>query len=458
LESDMRVEKIETYLHADKFRSPLKFGNVVMDSLTSMIARVAVVNRAGTRGQGWGAMPLAAKWAYPDPRVDEEEKLELMVQIGDLCSRIIEERWRDRYGHPLDMMLATKETILSRSRKLSEDAGLSEVPDLLILVSTSPIDAALHDAFGRVNHISSYNAYGPRYMERDLGTWLGPPFRGTYPSEFLSRPKKKIPIFHLVGALDKLRRDEVTGSEPRDGLPACLEDWIRRDGVYCFKVKLRGTDLDWDVERTRDVAEVASEVLREKGREEFYLSVDANEMNRSTRDTLAYLRSLKKESPMAFERLLYLEQPTSRDLAGRGEPMDEVSSVRPVLADEAVTDLKSLELALRLGWSGIALKTCKWHSSCLLYLAIAGKRRLPYSIQDLTCPGISLVHSAGFGARTSPLGFEYNARQYIPFAYSEVQKRHRSVFEVKDGAIGTQDLFEEGLGYDAEVVEKTFGG
>ena len=161
---------------------------------------------------------------------------------------------------------------------------------------------------------------------------------------------------------------------------------------------------------------------------------------------------------MAFERLLYLEQPTSRDLAGRGEPMDEVSSVRPVLADEAVTDLKSFELALQLGWSGIALKTCKWHSSCLLYLAMAGKRRLPYSIQDLTCPGISLVHSAGFAARTSPLGFEYNARQYMPFAYGEIQKRHRSVFEVKDGAIGTQDLFEEGLGYDAEVVEKTFGG
>jgi hypothetical protein len=82
-------------------------------------------------------------------------------------------------------------------------------------------------------------------------------------------------------------------------------------------------------------------------------------------------------------------------------------------------------------------------------VAKAEELGVPYSIQDLTCPGLSLVHSAGFAARTNPiLGVEYNARQYLPFAFKEVQERFPEIFNVKRGKIRTECLNRTiGLGF-----------
>jgi len=212
--------------------------------------------------------------------------------------------------------------------------------------------------------------------------------------------------------------------------------------------------IDWDVERTKAVAEVASETLKPIGRERFYLSVDSNEMNKNPDATLEYLRKLKKASLMAFDNLLYLEQPTERDLGRHMFSLKKVAEIKPVLADEGVTDLESFELALRLGWSGVALKACKWHTSSLLYVAKMEHYGIPYSIQDLTCPGLALVHSASLAARTNPIeGFEYNARQYLPFAYTEIQEKHRSLFHVKAGRIRTGSLQPIGLGFSMKGIK-----
>ena len=401
-------------------------------------------------------MPLMDKWAFPDPSVPHAKKLEAMKRIGEETCKMLEKDSRDTFAHPIDIMLGASEDILKLSEKVSKEVGL-EVPmsALGVLVSTSPIDAAVHDAFGRVNNICSYEGYGREYMEHDLGYYLGEEFRGRYISDYL-RPRysEEVPIFHLVGALDKLTRDEVDAGDPKDGLPVSLEEWIERDGVFCLKVKLSGVDIDWDVERTKAVAEVASETLNRIGQERFCLSVDSNEMNKNPDATLEYLRKLKKASPMAFDNLLYVEQPTERDLSRNMFSMKKVAEIKPALADEGVTDLESFELALKLGWSGVALKACKWHTASLLYVAKMEHYGIPYSIQDLTCPGLALVHSASLAARTNPVkGFEYNARQYLPFAYKEIRERHRSLFRVKDGKVRTESLQPVGLGFSTEGIK-----
>jgi L-alanine-DL-glutamate epimerase-like enolase superfamily enzyme len=164
-------------------------------------------------------------------------------------------------------------------------------------------------------------------------------------------------------------------------------------------------------------------------------------MHPSPDAVLEYLARVKKEAPEAFKRILYIEQPVSRDLAKYMFNMKPVSDVKPVLADEGVTDVKTFDLAMRLGWTGVALKVCKCHSSVLLLVAKAEELKIPYSVQDLTCPGLALVHSAGFAARINPIkGFEYNARQYLPFAFPEVQEKYPEIFKVKNGVIKTDCL------------------
>jgi L-alanine-DL-glutamate epimerase-like enolase superfamily enzyme len=456
MDSNIRIMGLEPFFRTDKLRCPLKFGGVVVEESTSMIVKASVENRRGEVAEGFGSMPLIDQWAFPEASVSHERKLEAMKLIGERACRLLEDRWSEKFAHPMDIMLGSRQEILRLGERVGKEAGLEvRMPVLGVLVATSPIDAAIHDAFGRVNGICSYEGYGPRFMEHDLGFYLGSEFRGKYISDYL-RPRyaEAIPVFHLVGALDKLRREEVDARDPRDGLPISLEEWIERDGVFCFKVKLSGTDIDWDVRRTKAVAEVAQEVLERRGVSTFYLSADANEMNPDPGATLEYLRRLREASPMAFDRLLYLEQPTERDLAKRRFSMKDVAGLKPVFADEGVTDIETLDLALNLGWSGVAVKVCKWHSSSLLYIAKMEHHGIPYSIQDLTCTGLALVHSAGLAARAKPLmGFEYNARQYLPFAFKEVQKRHESLFLVKDGFVRTDSLSPLGLGFSVEKLD-----
>jgi len=456
LDSDIRIIELDPHFRTDRLRVPLKFGGVVVTDSTSLIVKAVVENEKGDIAEGLGSMPLIDQWAYPDPSISHEKKLEAMKLIGEKTCNFLEKRSRNKLAHPIDIVLEAKEDILKVAKKADKEAGLeADTPVLGVLVATSPIDAALHDAFGRVNKICSYDGYGPRLMRYDLSFYLGDEFRGKYISDYL-RPEyaKELPVFHLVGALDKLTRDEVDASDPKDGLPVSLEEWFERDGVFCLKVKLSGTNIDWDVERTKAVAEIAQETHSRSGREEFYLSVDANEMNPNSDATLEYLRKLRTASPTAFSNLLYVEQPTERDLAHHMFSMKEVAKTKPVLADEGVTDLKTLDLALKLGWSGVAVKACKWHSSSLIYIAKMEHYGIPYSIQDLTCTGLALVHSASLAARSKPLkGFEYNARQYLPFAFNEVQEAHRSLFKVKDGFVQTDSLNPLGLGFSMESID-----
>jgi len=171
-------------------------------------------------------------------------------------------------------------------------------------------------------------------------------------------------------------------------------------------------------------------------------------MNPDPESVVEYLHKLRELSPPAYDALLYLEQPTERDLTAHRLDMSAVSALKPVVVDEGVTDVETLDLAIELGWSGVGLKTCKGHSSSLLYVAKAQEEGLVVTFQDLTNPGLSLVHEAGFAARIDTLrGFEYNSRQYLPEAAPEVKAQHPELFTVRDGQVSTKSIRGHGLGY-----------
>lgn len=426
-----------------RLRTPLKFGGGIVSEITSATATITVTAPDGQTAAGRGNILLSDLWAFPTPRIPHETK--------DLAMRAVSERFLRKAigtaGHPIEIYFALEDELRGLCAEITHELGLAEpFPLLAALVCASPVDAAVHDAFGRLNRVSSYRACSAEFMEFDLSKYLGADFEGTYPSDFLRTSlAARLPIFHLVGGVDKLSKAEVAESDPKDGLPVSLEEWIERDGVYCLKVKLRGNDLAWDVERTLAVYRVARATLSSKP---IHLTADSNEMCESPEYVIEYFRKLRERDAGCFDALLYYEQPTERDLAARRFDMRRVAQIKPVLADEGVTDLESLELARSLGWSGIALKTCKGHSSALLYLAKCARYGMPYSIQDLTNIGLGLIHSAGLAASSAPImGFEYNARQYLPFAEPSIQRKHASLFTVAAGTVSTETLAPLGLGY-----------
>jgi L-alanine-DL-glutamate epimerase-like enolase superfamily enzyme len=364
------------------------------------------------------------------------------------------------FAHPIDLFVETEDELKAAAGRISRRRTPGEaMPHLAALVAASPVDHAIHDAFGNAAAADSYRLYGPEHMAHDLARHLGPDYRGVYPSQFLRQDYlPRIPVFHLVGGLDVLREKDVPADAPRDGIPNSFEKWVERDGMFCLKVKLRGRDLEWDVERTLEVSRIYHEV-RAARRPDLparpHLTADTNEQCQGPEYVLEYLGKLRERSAGVYDEVLYIEQPTERDLSAHRFDMRAVARAKPVLIDESLTGPEDFRLAMELGWSGIALKSCKCLSSDLLLVPMAERAAVPYAVQDLTNPSLALIESVGLAARTRTiLGVEANARQFFPAANAPESKVHPRLYEIRDGHACTESLKGPGLGYRIREIER----
>lgn len=455
MKGDIRVLEVQPYYSVEKAREPLKFGNVVVEECLFCHVRVRVENRSGQAAEGWGAIFLMDMWGWPTSEVAHTDREAAMRRLNEAFCRAAAQ-YRG-YAHPVDIFRELEADLAGMSQQICTEMQLAEpMPFLAALIAAAPVDAALHDAFGNVNGISTYDGYGPEFMAHDLSYQLGSTFRGKYIADFIRKQSlAQIPIFHLVGGLDTLRRAEVKHDVAHDALPQSLEEWIERDGLTCLKVKLRGSDLAWDINRFLEVAQIGREVQSRQGKNELYFSADTNEQCESPEYMVEWLTKLQEQDPQAFATLLYVEQPTERDLLAHRFDMSELSKLKPVILDESLTTLDDFALAIELGWSGVALKTCKCQSSDLLFLAKAEAAGIPYTIQDLTNPGLALLQSVGLAARTHTLkGVEGNSRQYFPQISQPEAKVHPGIFQVKNGHVATSSLSGTGLGYRVAEIER----
>jgi hypothetical protein len=104
-------------------------------------------------------------------------------------------------------------------------------------------------------------------------------------------------------------------------------------------------------------------------------------------------------------------------------------------------------LARDLGYTGVAFKACKGQSQSLLLAAAAQKFGMFRCVQDLTCPGASLIHSAGLAAHIPGVAaIESNSRQYVPAANEAWNERFPGIFTIRDGTMNTACLTGPGLG------------
>ena len=455
MNTDIRILEVQPYYTHEGAREPLKFGNVVVEETLFCHVRVRVENRRGNVAEGWGAIFLMDMWGWPTPHVDHVDREEAMRRVNGAFCRAA--AGFSGYAHPVDIFRELETELARISKQVCTEMGLAEqMPFLAALVAASPVDAAIHDAFGNVNGICTYDGYGPEFMAHDLSYYLGPDFRGKTIADYIRKQSQSnVPIFHLVGGLDTLRRAEVKQTAGQDAFPNSLEEWIERDGLTCLKVKLRGSDLDWDLNRFLEVVQIAREVQARSGKSELHLSADTNEQCDTPEYMVEWLSKLQEKDPEAMASLLYVEQPTERDLSAHRFDMRALSQLKPVILDESLTTLADFDLALELGWSGVALKTCKCQSSDLLFLAKAEAAGIPYTIQDLTNPGLALLQSVGLAGRTHTImGVEGNSRQYFPHISKPEAKVHPGIFRVQDGQVSTASLTGTGLGFRVPEIER----
>ncbi|MDF1657505.1 MAG: hypothetical protein P1U58_07825, partial [Verrucomicrobiales bacterium] len=385
-----RIKEVSLYFIPIEMRVPLKFGNQVLDSVTCARTKVVLEGADGSLAEGWGETPLAVAWVWPS-ELDYEDRHEALKNFTLQLAEGLEST--TALGHPLEIGHDFIESDLhSLQEKFNETRNPgAEMPHLAALVCFSLFDIAIHDAYGHLHGVPVYETYNANYMSRDLSSMIDPAadhvaFDGLYPSDFLTeKPELKLPVWHLVGGLDAISEEELTGSEPDDGYPVLLRDWIRSDGLDCLKIKLRGNDAEWDFDRLSKIGKIA----QEEG--VTWLTTDFNCTVQDPDYVNEILDRLKLSDPVTYQKILYVEQPFPYDLEANQIDVRSVSARKPLFMDESAHDWKFVKMGRELGWTGVALKTCKTQTGALLSLCWAKAHGMTLMVQDLTNPMLAQI-------------------------------------------------------------------
>ncbi|MEZ6129515.1 MAG: enolase C-terminal domain-like protein [Planctomycetaceae bacterium] len=446
--TDIRILDVDVRFEPVSFRAPLKFGGRIVDQTYLINACVTVETRNGNQARGFGSMPVGNVWAWPSAAVDPAGSEAAMKAYAERFAELFGSY--PEFAHPMEIQFQVGAEFHHQARKVADKLSLPEpLPELAQLVATSPIDAALHDAYGRVHKANSFNLLSAEYCNEDLSYYLDDQFADEYMDQYtLREPVARLPLYHLVGALDPLTDADVT-DRPDDRLPVTLGEWIAANGLTHLKIKLAGDNLNWDVARVLAVEKATQEAQAARGCREWFYSCDFNEKCDSAEYVIEFLKQVQSQAAAAYDRIQYIEQPTSRDLeAASAAKMHDVAKLKPVVIDEALVDYEALLKCRELGYSGVALKACKGQTESLLAAAAAQKFGMFLCVQDLTCPGASFLQSCSLAARIPGVAaIEGNARQYCPEPNKKWAKRYPEMFTITDGTVGTGKLSETGLGY-----------
>lgn len=454
--TDIHVTSAAVYFLPVTMRVPLKFGPETVTSVVCLRVKVTVADREGRTAEGWGETPLSVSWVWPSTLSVAERARRMEAFSIRLARELV---GSGLTGHPMEIGADFMHGPLAATLKAAnEEAGGPEMPYLGSLVAFSAFDIAIHDAFGNLLGLDVYETYGPAHMNRDLSAFIhaeegsGLSFAGKYPADFLipkAEAPKTLPVWHLVGGVDALEAADLTGSEPKDEHPVLLADWIQRDGLKCLKVKLRGTDAAWDYERMVRVGRIG---LANGVR---WLSADFNCTVKDPAYVNAITDRLLAEEPEIYARTLYVEQPFPYDLEANQIDVRSVSARKPLFLDESAHDWEFVRLGRRLGWSGVALKTCKTQTGALLSLCWAKAHGMPLMVQDLTNPMLAIVPHVKLAAHAGTIqGVECNAMQFYPDASLAEEQTHPGLYRRREGVVDLGTLAGSGFGYRVAEITR----
>jgi len=408
--------------------------------------RVRVEDHQGRSAEGWGETPMSVAWVWPSTLTWEEREERMRAFIMRLAQEVI---IPDYFGHPMELGHAFQEQHLEKLRSELNAGHAEEMPHLAALVCHSLFDLAVYDAFGQLHERPVFEMLSCDWLNPDLAHFLEPSatFSAKWPAHFLQPRRDRLPVWHLVGGLDAIEPEELTGAEPKDGYPVLLRDWIRTDGLRCLKIKLRGTDAPWDYARLVQIGKISIE----EGVE--WLTADFNCTVTDPVYVTEILDRLLVEHPRIYGMLLYIEQPFPYDLEANRIDVRAVSARKPLFLDESAHDWHFVRLGQELGWTGVALKTCKTLTGALLSLCWARAHGMTLMVQDLTNPMFAQIPHVLLASHAGTImGVESNGMQFCPEASIPESKVHPGIYRRREGVLDLSTLQGPGFGYRAAEI------
>jgi hypothetical protein len=161
------------------------------------------------------------------------------------------------------------------------------------------------------------------------------------------------------------------------------------------------------------------------------------------------LDRLAAEQPEIHSRLLYVEQPFPYELDDFPIDVHSVAARKPLFMDESAHDWQQIRRGRALGWTGVALKTCKTQTGAILSLCWAKAHGMQLMVQDLTNPMLAQIPHVLLAAHAETiLGVETNSMQFYPQASVAEAKYHPDIYRRTRGHIDLTTLAAAGFGYN----------
>src|SRR5437016_9039635 len=152
-----RIDELEIAFADFRYRAPYKFGGREVDKVTMLNVRCRLSTRDGKSASGGAAMSMGNVWAFP--ALPYDTTLAAMRTMAERFARIT--RSYKEYAHPLDVNHELEPEYLKAAAEVSREMSLATpAPKLCTIVTYSPIDAALHDAFGKLHARNRFSACG----------------------------------------------------------------------------------------------------------------------------------------------------------------------------------------------------------------------------------------------------------------------------------------------------------
>ena len=161
------------------------------------------------------------------------------------------------------------------------------------------------------------------------------------------------------------------------------------------------------------------------------------------------------DRPEIYRKLLYVEQPFPYDLAANQIDVHSVSARKPLYLDESAHDWTYVRMGRELGWTGVALKTCKTLSGALLSLCWAREHEMGLMVQDLTNPMLAQIPHVLLAAHAGTImGVESNGMQFYPAASAPEEAVHPGLYRRRGGVLDLSSLDGAGFGYRVDEIDR----
>jgi hypothetical protein len=153
--------------------------------------------------------------------------------------------------------------------------------------------------------------------------------------------------------------------------------------------------------------------------------------------------------------ILYVEQPFPYELEQYRIDVRSVAARKPLFLDESAHDWRLVQLGRELGWSGVALKTCKTQTGAILAACWAKAHGMSLMVQDLTNPMLAQIPHALLAAHVGTImGVETNAMQFYPAASDKEAQVHPGLYQRRGGVVDVSTVRGPGFGYRLEEMTR----